>query len=256
MIELPLLLTAGILGSSHCIGMCGPFALTIGSNAPTWRQNLARQLVYSVGRIFTYSVLGAIAGFCAYRLSAYSVGLLNVASALAIVAGLFLIYEGLRAAGWIRRRSLATHQGPCLGGTFLATFLNSPNFGGYFLAGVFTGFLPCGLVYGVLAFAATTQDVWWGAIAMATFGVGTVPVMVATGGAGSLISLATRRRLFRVAAYCLIATGAISVARGAGFVEIPGWVEPTGCPMCESAEEASATVGVQNSAEKQLDLER
>lgn len=240
MIELlPLVLMTGVLGSSHCIGMCGPFALTIGSNAPTWKQNLFRQLAYSVGRIFTYSVLGAGAGFLAGRLVERTGGLQNVAAGLAIVAGLFLLYEGLRAAGVLRRRSVAAKRGPCLGGTFMATFLNSPSPSGYFLAGVFTGFLPCGLVYAVLTLAANTQDVWMGAAAMATFGVGTVPVMVATGGAGSLISLTMRKRLFQVAAWCLVVTGAISLVRGVGSVYIPGVVEPAGCPFCETAENDS-----------------
>ena len=68
MIELPLLFTAGILGSTHCLGMCGPFALAIGSQAPGWKSNLLRQLVYSAGRIFTYASLGAMAGFGGWRL--------------------------------------------------------------------------------------------------------------------------------------------------------------------------------------------
>lgn len=238
MIELPFVLMTGILGSSHCIGMCGPFALTIGSGAPSWKQNVVRQLLYSAGRIFTYSVLGAIVAYGASRLGGGSWGLVNVASALAMIAGVFLLFEGLRAAGLLKRRSVGPQRGPCLGGTFLATFLFSPSPTGYFLAGVFTGFLPCGLVYAVLALAASTQNLWWGALAMAVFGVGTVPVMVAMGGAGSLLSIAIRKRLFQFAAWCLILTGAISVARGMGFVEIPGFGEPTGCPMCLDGEEA------------------
>ncbi len=250
MIELPLLLMTGVLGSSHCIGMCGPFALTIGSGAPSWKQNLARQLLYSLGRIFTYSVLGAIAAFLAARLVERSSSLLNVASVLAILAGLFLLYEGARAAGLIRRRAVGPKQGPCLGGTVLATFLRSPNASGYFLAGVFTGFLPCGLVYGVLAFAASTQQLWLGAAAMAIFGVGTVPIMVLTGGAGSLLSLTLRAKVFRVAAWCLMLTGAISVVRGLGFVEIPGWIEPAGCPMCVSGEEVTLPVSPATSTDE------
>ncbi len=233
MIELPLLLMTGVLGSSHCLGMCGPFALTIGSGAPSWRANLLRQLVYSVGRIFTYAFLGAVAGYAASRLPTGSLGIVNIASLLAIVAGLLMLYEGMRAAGLFGRRRLGPAQGPCLGGTFLATFLSTPNLGGYLLAGVFTGFLPCGLLYAVLALAASTRDVWWGALAMAVFGLGTVPIMVLTGGAASLISLAFRRRVFQVAAWCLMLTGTVSVARGLGYVEIPGLVEPTGCPMCD-----------------------
>ena len=57
--ELPLILLGGVLGSSHCVGMCGGFALSIGATAPNVMQNLTRQLIYSAGRVFTYGFLGA-----------------------------------------------------------------------------------------------------------------------------------------------------------------------------------------------------
>ena len=58
MIELPLVLMSGLLGSAHCLGMCGGFALAIGGGATNVRSNLARQLVYTAGRVFTYMVFG------------------------------------------------------------------------------------------------------------------------------------------------------------------------------------------------------
>lgn len=104
MTALPLVFIAGILGSSHCIGMCGPFALTIGSGAGNWKTNFGRQAIYSVGRIFTYAVFGAVAGAAGLYLHQNIPSLVNVAALLAIVSGLFLLYQGLLAARLIRRR--------------------------------------------------------------------------------------------------------------------------------------------------------
>ncbi len=77
-----------------------------------------------------------------------------------------------------------------------------------------TGLLPCGLVYGFLALACSTASLPRGAATMAAFGLGTVPLMVLTGTGASLVSMVTRRRLLRFAAWCVVLTGIVSLARG------------------------------------------
>lgn len=233
MIELPLIFVAGILGSSHCVGMCGPFALAIGGSAVKWRENIARQLIYTAGRIFTYAAMGAFAGFAGWRLASGLPMLRNCAAVLAVVAGLFLLWQGLRAAGVLRRKQLRASPSPCLAGTFFASFLKSPRSSDIFLAGLFTGMLPCGLVYGFLALAASSSHVGLGALLMTAFGLGTAPVMILTGSGASLLTLGVRKRLYQAAAWCVVLTGVLSIARGAGFVEIPGWHEAGGCPACQ-----------------------
>jgi hypothetical protein len=233
MTALPLIFIAGVLGSSHCIGMCGPFALTIGASVTTWKANLARQLLYTLGRVFTYAVLGAFAGFGGLYLQRTVPALVNIAAVLAVVAGLFLLYQGLLAARVIRRKTPNATGVPCLAGDFFGSFLKSPGLANIFLAGLFTGMLPCGLVYGFVALAASSGEVLLGATIMAVFGLGTAPIMILTGCGGSLLSLATRKHLFRAAAWCVVLTGLVSIARGIGFVEIPGWTVATGCPMCD-----------------------
>lgn len=232
MIELPLTFLAGLLGSSHCIGMCGPFALTIGSGATSIRANLVRQLLYSVGRIFTYATLGSIAGYGGQRIGQFAASMVNVPATLAIAAGLLLAYQGLKALGLLPGTSANPASAPCLGGTLLATFLTAPSRWSVFLAGLFTGLLPCGLVYALLALAASSESVVIGLLVMFTFGLGTVPVMVATGCGGSLLGLAARRHLYRLAGAAVLVSGLVSIARGAGFLHLAGWIEPAGCPLC------------------------
>lgn len=234
MIEWPLVFAAGLLGSSHCIGMCGGFALAIGSSSRSLSANAGRQLVYTAGRVFTYAFLGAAAGFGGWRLAQAAPWLVNLPALLAILAGLALIYQGLRAAGWLGRASKAG-GGPCLAGSIFATFLTAPGLLNAFLAGLLTGLLPCGLLYGMLALAASTQHIGLGAAAMALFGLGTAPVMVLTGCGGSLLSLAARRHVLRVAAWCVVLTGVISIARGCGFLTLmvqAAGVDPENCPFC------------------------
>ena len=121
MIELPLLLMAGLLGSSHCLGMCGPFALILGSGPKNLRSNFARQGLYTLGRVFTYAFLGAAAGFGGWRLAG-AIPAVNIPATLAIAAGVLLVYQGLAAAGVIRKRGVGDATG-CLRGGFGVCFI-------------------------------------------------------------------------------------------------------------------------------------
>ena len=230
MIELPLVFVAGLLGSSHCIGMCGPFAFLIGSSHTSWHSSVTRQLMYSVGRIFTYCVLGAAAGFAGLRLADYASDLVHVPASLSILAGCFLIYQGLATTGVLRFRTSASPPGgPCLAGGLLSHLLRGSRLSDVFVAGILTGFLPCGLVYGFLGLAASSRNLVWGAVAMAAFGLGTVPIMVATGIGGRLLSSTLRIRLLSVAAWCVVVVGLLAVVRGASFLMHS---DPTACPLC------------------------
>jgi uncharacterized protein len=231
MIELPMVFLAGIMGTAHCVGMCGPFALAVGGGARDWLTAFVRQAAYTAGRIFTYAVLGSVAGFCGVRLIRIWPAVVNLPAILAIAAGLLLIFQGLRATGLLSKQTVAAPGAPCLAGGFFAHYLRRPGAGGVFLAGLFTGFLPCGLLYGMLALAMSTHSVLWGALTMIVFGLGTAPVMVAVGISGRLISLATRRWLLAAAAWSLILAGTVSIARGVSFISA-GENAGARCPAC------------------------
>lgn len=233
--DLPLVFVAGLLGSSHCLGMCGPLAIGIGGGAPSWRSNLARQSLFSAGRIFTYTVLGAVAGATGMRVARAFPAILNVPAILSIAAGIWLIRGGLQASGWWPRRPV-TSGGPltgCLARAWFGPLLGGAASHDFLLAGVFTGLLPCGLVYAFCALAAGKQSLVFGAATMAFFGLGTVPLMMLTGCSSVLLHWSTRRTLLRLAAWCVIVAGALSVARGAAFLRFASASVETGCPFCE-----------------------
>src|SRR5262245_9745927 len=173
MIEWPLIFLGGLLGSSHCVGMCGAFALTIGLGTPSAAANARRQLAYSLGRIFTYSFAGAVAGFAGMRLQQLSAPAFHAQTVLAIAAGALLVVQGLHSAGilptfWKKR----TGAGYCPSLSLFRSFLTAPGWHNAFLAGLLTGFLPCGLVYAYLVLAAGSGSLFVGASIMALFGAG------------------------------------------------------------------------------------
>jgi sulfite exporter TauE/SafE len=234
MIELPLVFLGGLLGSAHCVGMCGGFALAIGVGSRDLTSNVLRQLTYTLGRVLTYSFFGVAAGYGGFWLSRRAEGLINVQAGLSILAGGLLVFQGLLSLGLVPRRAFRVGGGgtPCLAGTFAGPFLTAPGWSNALLAGVLTGFLPCGLVYGFLGLASSSASIVHGLLTMLAFGAGTAPIMILTGAGGSLLSLSARRHLMRVAAVCVLLTGLISLARGVMFVQFPEGAPVGACPFC------------------------
>ena len=233
MTELPLVFLGGLLGSSHCIGMCGPLALALGVQQSKLHENLGRQLLFSVGRITTYGFLGALAGASGWWLAERPQTLVNVQSLLSIFAGLTLVWLGLSTAGALPRLTGRwLNSAPCAAASWFKTLLTTPGAASAIVAGAFTGFIPCGLVYAFVVLAASSGNVVRGWATMVAFGLGTVPLMVLAGCGGTLLSLGTRARVLQIAAWCVVVTGLISVARGAGYLELVASAAPAGCPFC------------------------
>jgi len=224
--------------------MCGPLAIGIGTGAKSWSVAFVRQLLYSAGRLLSYLFLGLMAGFCGEWIARRSASLINVPAAFAIVAGVVFIYKGFQETGLAAKlqpfllrlfgmkQSTPTpshHAGSC--GLLFAPFFRGRGHTGALIAGVCTGFLPCGLLYGMLTLAASTHQVLLGGATMLVFGLGTMPLLVLAGTTGQLLSLASRRWLFGIAAWCLMLTGVVSVVRGISHVS---WGDrpAAGCPLC------------------------
>jgi sulfite exporter TauE/SafE len=231
-IEWWLILAGGLLGSSHCVGMCGGFALALGSSGRGFVRSLARQIVYSLGRVFTYTVGGVAAGYGGWRLMSELQFLANVQALLSIAAGVLLIVQGLAAAGILRRLWGSSVRGPCLGSGLFASLLRETRLRSVFLGGMVNGLLPCGLVYAYLALAASAGGPLRGGLTMTLFGLGTLPILALVGCGGQVLSVAARRHIFHLAAWCVVLTGVLSVARGAGALRILGVDDGPACPLC------------------------
>lgn len=226
----------GALGSSHCVGMCGGFAALVALRRDSLGKNLLAQLVFSGGRLMSYLTLGALAGFTGSRLSDAIPSWLNIPALLCLGAGLFLIREGLVAAGWLGRRVSGTSPTGCLLRPMFSMLTRTPGASRTFVAGLMTGLLPCGLVYAYVSLAASTGDMLRGSGTMLSFGLGTVPLMVATGCFAGLLSQPVRRRIWRLAAWSVIATGVLTVGRGVAFLRTSLDPSSPRCPFCAEKE--------------------
>ncbi len=232
-LTLPLVFLSGILGSAHCIGMCGGIAATMSIGARRLRSAIWRQVLWSAGRTFTYMFLGVAAASVGARLIASGSYTVVAQAAFAILAGLLLIGQGMQAAGWLRLPVRRKSTLPCLSTSILAQFVRGGTSTGVFVAGVLTGFLPCGLVYSFLALAASSGHAGYGLCIMLCFGLGTIPVMIVTGTGFSMATVNARQQLLKLAAVCVVATGIMTVGRGIAFASAlsSGSATPV-CPIC------------------------
>lgn len=226
-----LIVLGGLLGSTHCLGMCGPFAAMIGLHSGSPGKNLRAQLLYSLGRLMSYAMLGAVAGFAGRYLIRTMPQLAEIPAILCLLAGVFLVREGILASGILPRRVGGRSTAGCLLKPLFSSILKTPGLQNTFAAGVLTGFMPCGLVYAFVSLAGSSGDLVQGMLIMVLFGLGTVPLMVITGCGISAIGFRTREKLWKVAAWSVVATGLLTIGRGGAFLNAQ--VEPQErCPFC------------------------
>ncbi|QGW19837.1 sulfite exporter TauE/SafE family protein [Stutzerimonas degradans] len=197
----PLLLSAlvlGLLGGGHCLGMCGGLmgALTLAIPPEQRGKRLRLLLAYNLGRILSYVLAGLLIG-----LAGWAVANSPAALALRVIAALLLIGMGLYLAGWwsgLTRvealgRGLWRHIQPYASRLMPVTSLPRA-----LLLGALWGWLPCGLVYSTLLWSASQGDAFDSALLMLAFGLGTWPVLLATGLAAERLTTLLRRHGIRV----------------------------------------------------------
>ena len=171
----------GFFGSPHCLGMCGglvaAFSLSMKEVSPAKRRALIA--TYHIGRLLSYASLGLAAGLIG---TAVLTPLMVGNNLPRILLGLVLVFVGMTMLGMpfltkLERFGMRFWQAlaPLRQKVFpLTTFPRA------FTAGLLWGFLPCGLVYGALLIAVVAHDPLSGAALMFVFGLGTIPMLVAT----------------------------------------------------------------------------
>ena len=221
-----LLFLAGFAGSFHCIGMCGGFACALGADPRGATATSVRHVLYNTGRLTTYCFLGVLAGglgqaiyTSTWTMSQRGVSFLSESlnagqRGLAVIAGLLMIlmalsFFGLR--GW--HRVTGSFGGSTLV-ISLRSLLRKPGHAAPLAFGVLNGFLPCPLVYAMVAQAASTADALSGCLTTAAFGLGTFPTMLAVGGVGRLLAPKWRQRGVRLAGSFILALGLVTLGRG------------------------------------------
>lgn len=199
-------ISIGLLGSLHCMGMCGPILATVNQKGGGW----SNDLLHHTGRLATYIVFGAVVGALgkSFDMMGFQQGfsviigvLLIVSVVLYPIARMFKQFESvlgrvsIKMSGWIHRSGLGRNQVRLL-------------------MGAANGLLPCGLVYLALAGAANTFTPWGGALFMMAFGAGTLPALLVIGRLSHQLSPSLRSRFRKLIPVTILIMGSLLFVRG------------------------------------------
>ncbi len=209
--ELWTAVTLGLLGSLHCVGMCGPIAMLLPYQAESRSWTWFYMASYHLGRIASYALIGILPGLLglSFLLAGYQKGL---SISLGILLLLAAIFAWSLSGTWEKRLGLLRWQQWVQ--KRLGQLLGSQHRFRFFGVGMLNGFLPCGLVYVALAGAVGQPSVGGAMAYMALFGLGTVPLMMGASVLGNRLGRGMRPYLRRVYPWAMVLMGVLLLSRG------------------------------------------
>jgi sulfite exporter TauE/SafE len=200
----------GLAGSLHCVGMCGPIALSLPVQGRTVAGKLGGGFLYNLGRISTYGVLGLAMGILGRSLQWFAwQQKISILLGLSILA--FLIFPLV-----LPGKSLHPAINSVMSGirARLAKVLGNPHPAALYTTGLLNGLLPCGLVYMALTGAVITGGPLDGALFMVLFGTGTLPAMFATSLFGQWLKYPYRARIRQIYPALMAIMAILLIVRG------------------------------------------
>jgi uncharacterized protein len=207
-------LSLGTIGSFHCIGMCGPLAFSLPLADKSDFAKFAGSFLYNAGRILTYSALGLLFGLAgkSFSLFGFQQGL-SIAVGTSILFFLFLPKRWFSIGHTSNLFSSYTYSiRAVLGNLFV-----KKNYSSLFAIGLLNGLLPCGLIYMAMAVAVSSADPVKSVLFMASFGLGTLPVMWSVSFFGNYIGAGVRRKIRTAYPVMMVLMACLLIVRGMGL---------------------------------------
>ena len=204
----------GLLGSFHCIGMCGPIAFALPVDRASKSKMVFQTFLYHFGRLVSYALIGLIFGIVGKGLY-----LAGFQQRLSIVMGVLMILIVLIPPQIFNKYNFSKPLYKLIGyvKSKLGFYLRQKSNSTFFSIGFFNGFLPCGLVYMALIGAIAASNAVNGAFYMILFGLGTVPMMSMAVIAGNFLKISIRNKIQKIIPVFVVIIGLLFILRGLGL---------------------------------------
>lgn len=204
----------GLLGSFHCIGMCGPIAFMLPVDRTSQAKRVLQVAVYHLGRMISYGILGLLFGLLGKGF--YFFGFQQY---LSIIIGIIMILIIVLPSKTVNKFSLAKPFYKLLSGVKnrLGKELKKKRTDTFFTIGFLNGFLPCGLVYMAIFGSIAAGNAIDGSLYMMLFGLGTVPLMTAFIFLGNFATGMVRKRIQQFIPIAVVIVGTLFILRGLGL---------------------------------------
>ena len=207
-------LILGLMGSLHCVGMCGPIAFMLPVDRSSNTKKFGQIFIYHFGRLSAYSILGAIFGVLGKGLY-----LFGIQQKLSILIGVLMIIVVLIPTHILNNYNLSRPIYKVISTikTRLGKELQKKTADTFLTIGFLNGFLPCGLVYMALFGAIAMGDALKGSLYMVLFGVGTIPLMTVAVYFSSALKGVKRLRFQKLIPVFVVIIGMLFIIRGLGL---------------------------------------
>ncbi len=204
----------GLLGSFHCVGMCGPIAFLLPLDRKSKSKRVFQLMSYHFGRLFTYGVIGLIFGLVGKGFQ-----LFGIQQQLSIIIGIGMIAMILIPSKILNRynfsRPIYRAVGKVKGAMGQALKKKDP--GTFFTIGFLNGLLPCGLVYMAVFGSLASGGSVYGGLYMILFGVGTIPLMTTAIYLGNFLKGQAKQRILKGIPVFVVVIGLLFIMRGMGL---------------------------------------
>lgn len=204
----------GILGSFHCVGMCGPIAFMLPVDRTNSRKKAVQIFTYHFGRILAYSLIGACFG-----LLGKSFYLFGLQQQLSIGIGVLMIIVVMVPSHIFNSYNFSKPLFKIISNikSSLGSALKKKTADTFLTIGFLNGFLPCGLVYMAVFASLTMESVLEGSLYMALFGLGTIPLMTTVVYIGKFLDTTMKRRIQKAIPVFMVMVGLLFILRGLGL---------------------------------------
>ncbi|HSI69903.1 MAG TPA: sulfite exporter TauE/SafE family protein [Gillisia sp.] len=207
-------LLLGLLGSFHCVGMCGPIAFMLPVDRNNKLKKIFQIFLYHIGRLLAYSSIGL-----AFGLVGKSFNLFGFQQQLSIFIGALMILVIILPVLGVQKLNFAGPLTMFIGRikSSLGAAFKKKTADTFLSIGFLNGFLPCGLVYMAVFGAVATGDIFEGSIYMLLFGIGTIPLMTTAVYFSNLLTPSLRLRIRKLIPAFVVIIGLLFILRGLGL---------------------------------------
>ena len=204
----------GLLGSFHCVGMCGPIAFLLPVDRTNNVKKIGQIFLYHFGRIVAYSIIGLVFGIVGKSLN-----LFGMQQQLSIIVGILMLAVIFLPQKVFNKYNFSKPIYKIIGKvkSALGKELKKKTPDTFLTIGFLNGFLPCGLVYMAVFGAIATGGMWTGSLYMALFGIGTIPLMTFAIYLGNFLNVQVRTRIRKAIPVFVVAIACLFILRGMGL---------------------------------------
>ena len=204
----------GLMGSLHCVGMCGPIAFMLPVDRTNNYKKFGQIFLYHFGRLLAYGIIGLVFGLLGKGLYVF-----GMQQKLSIVIGAFMIIVILIPYRTFNRYNLSKPIYKAISGVknLLGKELKKKTPDTFLTIGFLNGFLPCGLIYMALFGAVAMGDFIQGGIYMVLFGLGTIPLMTTVVYFSGALKGTVQQKIQKLVPVFVVIIGVLFIIRGLGL---------------------------------------